>query len=348
MRKLISATIILVVAGAATARAQQMTPAELQALARYAQVLQEVYQGGAAISISLDDTALVIDDFINGDATEAEMRAVVEEELRLGRVRIDQYQSSLSAVGQRSPISDAKREAGMRAFETMVRDLKDHLDSQRENVETLLKAALAGDETAYDWATADSLALAVDLLRSENTAIESAQQGLKRSHPQHGLYDAVAGGNLAMQAAFVLMENALRGRPQELEMASEAIGQGLKRAELGLKEGRLSARSMHDGAAGMTARGESDEISRQFLKNLAGAYDRAFDVEARAVDAMRKFVNALTGTMKSGEDADFESLVIAAETFQAEAQVLIERRFAEQNERVLMVQEFSAALAALQ
>lgn len=348
MRKLIYATIILVMAGAATARAQQMTAAELHALAQYAQVLQAVYQEGATISMSLEETALVIDDFVNGDATEAETRALAEEGLRLGRTGIDQYQASLSAVGRRAPIPDAKREAGMLAFETMVRDLKGQLDLQHENVVSLLKAALAGDQEAYDWASADSLALTGNMLRSENTAIESARQGVKRSHPQHGLYDTVAGGNLAMQAAILLMENAIRNRPHELGVASEAINQGLKRAELGLKEGRLSTRSMKDGAAKMAAGSKSDEISRQFLLDLAGAYDNGFVIEERIVTEMRKFVDVLTGTMKAGEDADFVSLVGAAETFQVEAQVLVEQRLAEQNERVRMVQEFTAALAALQ
>lgn len=347
MRKLISTAIILVVAGAATARAQT-TAAELQALAQYAQVLQTVYQDGVNISLSLDETELDIDAFFYGDVAEAEMRPRVEEELRRGRIRIDQYQASLSVVGQRAAFSDPKREAGMQAFETMVRNLKSHLELQLDNVATLLKTALAGDQTAYDWATADSLALAGDMLGSENTAIEAARQGIKRSHPQYGLYDSVAGGNLAMQASLLLMENAIRGRPHELDEASGAISQGLKRAELGLKEGRLSSRSMQDGTAGMTVQNRSDEISKEFLRELAVAYDRAFVVEARIVTEMRKFVDVLTGTMKAGETADYELLVGAAETFQVKAQGLIEQRLAEYNERLVLIQEFSAALAALQ
>ena len=348
MRRLISAAIILVVAGAATARAQQTTARELQARAQYAQVLQKVYHDGVIISMSLDETTLVIDDFVNGAATEAEMRALAEEELRLSRIRIDQYQASLSVIGQRAPNSDAKREAGMQAFEIMVRNLKSQLELQRDNFSTLLETALAGDLAAYDWATADTLALTGDMLRSENIAIEAAQQGVKRSHPQHGLHDSVIGGNLAMQAAFLLMENAIRGRPNELDEASEAISQGLKRAERGLKEGRLSSRSMQDGTAKMTVQDRSDEISKEFLRDLSVAYDRAFVVEARIATAMRNFLDILTGTMKAGENTDFVPLVVAAETFQVEAQGLIEQRLAEYNERLLLIQEFTASLAALQ
>lgn len=327
--------------------AQQVTPAELEALARFSQTLQRHYQAGTAISFELDAAEEMIDRYVDGDLPEARMRREVEAIRGTARRAIDDYQRGLAGLGTRPKLADRKRERGMQAFEDMVRGLAGHLEAQWALLERLMAAALSGDGAAYDRVSADSLALARDLIGSENVALEAALLGVGPGHPQIGIYEAIIGSNLAMQAALILTEDMLRGREPRIGAARAAIESGLARATAGIETGRRDADALWRGTADKPAVTESDRLSRRFLRELAQAYGTGFDIEAGVVTSMRRFLDALVAVLENPEGGD-DALTAIAGTFQADMVRLTDARMNEQSRRLRMVQAFSAALAAQQ
>ena len=349
MKRVTCLGILLAVALLApfSAAAQQVTPAELEALARFSQTLQQYYQAGTAISLEMDAAEEAIDRYANGELAEAGMRREVEAIRGAARVAIDDYERGVTDLGTRPKLPDRGREQGMQAFEDMVRGLAGHLEAQWALLERLMTAALSGDETAYNRVSADSLALAGDMIDSENVALEAAMLGAGPQHPQTGLYEAVIGSNLAMQAALIVTEDTLRGREPRVGVARDAIERGLSRATAGIEAGRRNAVALWQGVHGKPAVTEADRISMRFLRELSDAYGAGFDVEAGVVASMRRFVDALVGVLENpgGDDA---ALLATAETFQTDMMRLADERMNEQSRRLRMVQEFSAALAAAQ
>ena len=329
------------------AAAQQVTPAELEALARFSQTLQRHYQTGTAISFEMDTAEETIDRYVEGELSETAMRSEVEAIRGTARGAIDDYERGLAGLGTRPKLPDRKRERGMRAFEDMVRGLAGHLEAQWALLERLMAAALSGDRAAYDGVSADSLALAGKLIGAENVALEAAMLGAGPRHPQVGLYEAVIGSNLAMQAALILTEDMLRGHEPRIGVAREAIERGLARATAGIESGRRNAAALGQNMAGKPPASEADRISMRFLRDLSEAYGTGFDIEAGVVARMRGFLDALVGVL-GNPDGSGGTLLASAGSFQTDMVRLTNERMDEQSRRLQMVQEFSAALTAAQ
>lgn len=329
-------------------RTATLSPEELQALAQYSQSLQAVYLHGIEISMEMDEAEALIDAYVDGRLAEPDMRGEVGDIRNRARAAVGEYERSLDALPPRPRTRDRKQDSSMRAFEGMVRDLAESLEAQWRLLERLMKAAVSGDEAAYELASADSLALAGAMLEAENTAIEAAVLGSGPGHPQRGLYDSSIGSNLAMQAALILLEDSLRGREPRMTYARDTIERGLERAENGIETGRRDARAMLTSLGGKPVVTEADRISKRFIGDLVEAYDRAFDDETRIVAAMRDFLEALIAALEAPETQASMQLAAAAEIFQADILTLMDARTREQSVRLQMVEAFSAALAELQ
>ena len=346
--KIFALTVALVLGLAATAEARQMTAQELQALVRHAQRLNEIYQHGAGVTVAMADAEDILDAFYNGQGSEADVRARLENALRQTRVEIDAYAASLSFIGKRDPLPDRDKESAMQAYESMLLGLKDQLEAQRDNLAEMRLAALAGDSAAYEQANANSMRLYADMLLAENTALDAAQMALAPTHPQMGLNESVIGANLAMRAALLLLEDNLRGGQARVSEATRSIQDGLARAEAGVRRGRDAADAMLASMAGKPVRGEGDEYARKFLVDFVAAYQRAFVIEERLTSESRAFLEALTLAMASEKYLDYAALISAAETFKRNSAPLIDSRTEEQFQRLRLVGEFSANLARLQ
>lgn len=328
-------------------RAQQVTPEQLQALARHSQRVQEIYAQGLAVSTGLDAAEALIDGFVNGEVPEAEMRAGVADARRRGRAAIGDYRAAVAALPPAPRIGDARRDRGLAAFVAMVGGLTAHLEAQWRLLDRLADAAGAGDRAAYELASADSMALAGALIDAENTAIEAAVLGADANHPQRGLYHASIGSNLAMRAALILLEDSLRGGAPRVADAKADIERGLERAEQGIEAGRRDTEAMLARLGGGPAKTESDRIGKKFVADVVATYRRSFDDEARIVGAMRGFLDNLLAAHEAPEGEGNARLAAAARAFQTELVALLDARMSEQALRLRLVEEFSAALAAL-
>jgi len=347
MPRLYAAILALFLLAPLPLRAEQVTPEQLQALARHTQRVQEIYSQGLAISAELDEAETLIDRYMNGEVPEAEMRREVAAVRLRTRAAIDDYARTVAALPPAPRIGDARRDRSLGAFAEIVGGLTANLEAQWQLVQRLADAAGVGDQAAYDLANADSMALAGALIDAENTAIEAALNGASPNHPQRGLYHASIGSNLAMRAALIVLEDSLRGGAPRIEAAKGDIERGLERAERGIETGRRDAEAMLARLRAASAKTESDRISKKFVEDLVVGYRRAFDDETRIVEAMRGFLdNVLAAHESSGGDAG-AVLTAAAQRFQGEIVVLIDARLAEQAQRLRLVEEFSAALAAL-
>ena len=344
--------IIAVLAGVLLAplplHAQQVSPQQLQALARHTQDLQAVYAQGLEISMEMDAAEALIDSYVAGQVPEAEMRGRVADVRANVTGAIGAYEAAIDALPPRPRIGDPKRDQGLAAFEDMVRGLTANLTAQWRLLERLVDTAASGDRTAYDRASADSLALAGTLIDAENTAIEAALLGANPGHPQRGLYHASIGSNLAVRAALILLEDSLRGGRTRVADARAAIERGLERAETGIENGRRDADAMLARLGNGPARTESDRLGKQFIEDLVAGYHRAFDDETRIVAAMRGFLDNLLAAAEAPKSEADDRLTVAARTFQVEIVALIDARLAGQTRRLQLVEAFSAALAATQ
>ena len=329
-------------------RAEVVSPGDLQALARHTQSLQAVYAHGLAISMDMDEAEALIDLYVEGGLPEPDTRRQVADVRARVRGAIGDYKAALDALPPRPRIADDKRERGLQAFEGMVRGLTANLEAQWRLLERLMETAASGDGSAYDRASADSLALAGDLIDAENTAVEAALLGAGPGHPQRGLYHSSIGSNLAMRAALILLEDSKRGGKPRVDDARGAIEQGLARAERGIESGRRDAGAMLAKIGGGPAVTAADRIGKRFIQDLVAAYGRAFDDEARIVAVMRGFLDALVAAMEAPQTEATVRLTMAAQAFQADIVGLVDARLDEQNARMRLVEEFSAAMAAAQ
>jgi hypothetical protein len=330
-----------------SAVAQQVTPQELEALARYSQTLQQHYQAGMAISMEMDAAEEVIDRYAAGDLAEAEMRDSVTAARAAARSATDEFEQGLAAIGERPRLADRKRDKAMQAYLETVRGIQGHLETQLALLDRLMSAALAGDTAAYNDAAADSLALAGRMIVAENVSVEASAIATGPRHPQTGLSEAVIGSNLAMLAALILTEDSMRGREPRISEARGAIEQGLERAGSGVKTGRHNAEAMWASMSSRPVVTEADELSKRFLRELADAYRTAFDIESEIGDAMRTFLDAVVASLDMQAGAA-DPLATTTASFQEEILRLVDLRMDEQARRYRMVQEFSAALAAVQ
>lgn len=325
--------------------AQEVTPGDLEALARFSERLQLHYQAGLEISAQLDSAEDIIDMYVTGDLGESEMKAQVAEIQHVSLSAAGEFQRGLANIGDRPRLPDRKREDGLRAFEDVVRGLTGHLAEQQKLVERMLVAALDDDIAGYNAASADSLALTGRMIEAENLALEVSVQATSAVHPQTSLSEAVIGSNLAALAALILIEDSLRGNEPRVGEARDAIATGLSRASAAIDRGRRNSEAMWSRIAEQPATTESDKLSKQFLFELSGAYGDAFDVEAEIAAVMRQFLDTLVRAMNNDSSA-VTAFGEWAASFQEDMSRLSVARMEEQSRRYRMVQEYSAAIGA--
>lgn len=347
MLRRFSLVVLLTVLAPAAAVAQTVTAQELEALAQFSQTMQQHYQAGMAISWQMDEAEDAVDRYVNGDLPEAQMRSAVTAARAEARVAIDEFGRRLGAIGERPRLADRKRDRAMQAYLDMVHGLKGHLETQLEILDRLISTALAGDSAGYDIASADSLALAGEMIQAENVMLEASALGTGPNHPQTGLSEAVIGSNLAMLAALILTEDWMRGREPRVSRARDSIERGLTRASAGVTAGRRNAEAMWTDMSGRPAISEADQLSKRFVRELADAYGTAFDIETDMVAVMRVFLDALVAMLDDPAAAS-DATAAAVANFQEDLTRLTDKRMSEQSRRYRMVREFSAELATVQ
>lgn len=357
MRRLI---VLLLAAWPLTALpgcAVQETPAEppasagpfrqLEYLAKYTQELQAVYENGMEISAEMDEAELLIDRYVDGELPESDMRGQIERLQRRIPAAIGGYRAELESIPARRRIDDPEKAASVEAFEAMVRGFAERLEEQRLLLERLMDTAVRGDESAYDLARADSLALKITMIEAENTAVEVGLLTAPPGHPQRGILHAWIGSNEAIRSAMILIEDLLRNRDPRIAEARDAIERGLERARNGIDTGRRDTSAML-ARFGRTPTTQSGRIAQGFMHDLRRSFDRSFDDEAKIAAVMEKFVDTLIAAVAAPETQAASQLGAAAEAFQEEIEPLIEQRLREHKARLRMVEEFSAAIADLQ
>lgn len=341
MRALAIILSVLVVGGSAVAAP---TAADIEVAARFTARLQQLYQEGMAVSMGLDDTETLIDSFNNGEIDGDGLARAYGPAMARSRGGIDGYRAQLADGLTVPEIGDPVREKSMQGFAAMVTGLAGRLQAQYAIVERLHRAALSGDEAGYRVASADSLALAAGMVLDENIALENATAALAESHPQHGLYRAVIGGNEAIAVALRILEANYRG--VEFNAAAYALGveRGLQRAESGIRDGDAAAAALAASFANRPAATPADEYSKQFIAELVEAYRRAFEVERRIAVIEHDFLDFLQTVSSGAEPAEDENFAVMAVSFQADLELAIAERMEEQAVRIRMVQDYARTL----
>lgn len=341
MRAIPYVLMMLIAAGPAAAGPD---PAGLEAAASFTARLQQLYQEGMGISFALDETETVIDSFHGGEIDEDGLARAYRPAMATARAGIDAYRGQLGGGLTAPDIGDPGRERSMQGFAAMVTALADRLETQYTTVERLHAAALAGDEAAWRAASAQSLALAADMVLDENIALESALLAVPTSHPQHGLNRAIMGGNEAVAVALRILEANYRDVAFDAAAYARGIEDGLGRAEQGIGDGERATEALAESFAGKPAVTPQDRYSKDFIENLASAYRRAFEIERRVAAVEREFLDFLQRVASGEADGDAS---VQAVSFQADLELATARRIEEQMLRLEMIQEYARTLQAM-
>lgn len=341
------ATILfLVFVFALPAEARELTAANLERAANFAQRMQAVYQEGMALSASMDSAEEYIDSFHGGDMDQGEFLETLDPFLEQMRADVDGFRTSYPRAPSPPSIGSEKHERSLEGLAHMVVGLGGLLDRQLGVLHRLRKAALAGDDVAYDSASADSLALVSEMILAENVSLEGSLIAVAPDHPQQGFIKAVIGGNEAMAVALRILEASFRG--EDFDAAEFALGveTSLRDAGRGIVEGDNAARQMLRKLEGKFAETDADRHSARFIGELVQAYERAFVIERDILDAERGLLDYLRGVKAGTEDSDYAMQAVTE--FQAKLEEQSNARLEEQNIRIEMTAEFARTLQTLQ
>lgn len=337
--------IVAVLLAAAPATARQLTAQNLERAAIFAQRMQSAYDEGMALSFKLDSAEDYIDRFYAGEIERPEFTANLEPFLANIRAAIDQYRSRYRHAPSPPSIGSEKHERNLAAFAGIVVETGGMLERQLEVVYALRDAAIAGDQNAYDLATADSLALASEMILDENAALTAALVAIEPGHPQQGLTKAIIGGNEAMAVALKVMEAVFRGEEFDTSNYSLDVEAGLLRADRGIAEGERSAARMLRDLEGKFAKTDADRYSARFIGDLVEAYERAFAIEREILEVERGLLDYLRA-VNSGEEGAGSALATVGE-LQAGLAEWTARRVEEQNIRLEMSAEFARKMQSM-
>lgn len=321
--------------------------ADIEAIAAHTQRLQETYQQGLSISFGMDEAEAFIESFYDGEISEADLRAGLDPFLVDVDNAIAGYRNAVAAGLQPPPIDDPKRARAMRSFSDMVVSLADRLDRQRAVVDTLLRAATSGDDAAYQVASADSLALAVEMVLAENVALETSQLALSPTHPQFGLNLSIIGGNEAVAIALRIIEADLRNEQFDAAAYARGVAGGLRRAEQGIDDGEAAIEKLIGSVRGKPVRTEQDRYSHEFIGRLGDAYRMAFVIERRILDAERDFLEFLRLVSGGGSGLSGDEMATRAAAFQVALEEHTAARMEQQAFRLQLVQEFASTMQTL-
>lgn len=342
----IAASLFFILFFTLPAESREVTAANLELAANFAQRMQKVYQDGMALSSGMDSAEEFIDAFHAGEIDQGEFLATLDPFLEEMRAGVDDYRTRYPRAPSAPSIGSEKHERSLTGLAKMVVGLGGLLDRQLGILHRLREATLAGDDVAYDAASADSVALVAEMILAENVSLEGSLIAVAPDHPQQGFIKAVMGGNEAMVVALHVMEASLRG--QDFNAAEFAVGveTGLREAGRGIVEGEKAARQMLRSLEGKFAKTEADKYGARFIGELVQAYERAFAIERAILDTERGLLDYLRGVNAGTQDADYAVQAVAE--FQADLEEQSNSRIEEQNIRTQMTAEFARTLQALQ
>lgn len=340
-----AASLFLVLVLGPPAEARELTAANLEVAANFAQRMQKAYQEGMALSASMDSAEEYIDSVQGGEFDRAEFLDTLDPFLAEMRAGVDDYRAGYPRAPSPPSIGSEKHERSLAGLAKMVVGLGGLLERQLRLLHRLREATLARDAAAYDAASADSMGLVVEMILAENISLEGSLIAVAPDHPQQGFVKAVMGGNEAMAVALRMVESSLRG--QDFDAGEFALGveTSLREAGRGIVEGEKAARQMLKGLEGKFAKTESDKHGARFIGELVQAYERAFAIERAILDAERGLLDYLRGVNAGTEDADYAMQAVA--DFQAELEEQATSRIEEQNIRIEMTAEFARTLQTL-
>jgi hypothetical protein len=342
----LTAILFLVLVAAAPASAGQLTPADLERVTNFAQRMQAVYEEGMALSFDLDGAEDYIESFHAGEMEQAEFTTALDPFLDSMDASVADFRARYPRAPSPPSIGSEIHERSLSGLAAMVVGLGDQLDRQLAVLYRLREAALAGDDDAYDTASADSMALAGEMIMAENVSLEGSLVAIAPGHPQQGLIKAIIGGNEAMAVALRVVEASLRGADFDAGEFALGVETSLRDAGRGIVEGEKAARQMLKNLEGKFAATETDRYSARFIGEFVKAYERAFVIERDILEAERDLLDYLRA-VNAGTD-DPENALEAITEFQAELEEQSSRRLEEQNIRLEMAAEFARTVQTMQ
>jgi hypothetical protein len=342
----LTAAFYLILFAAAPASAGQLTPADLERATNFAQRMQAVYEEGMALSFDLDGAEDYIESFHAGEMEQTEFTAALDPFLDSMGATVADFRARYPRAPSPPSIGSKVHERSLAGLAAMVVGLGDQLDRQLAVLYRLREAALAGDDDAYDTASADSMALAGEMILAENVSLEGSLVAIKPGHPQRGLVKAIIGGNKAMAVALRVVEASFRGTDFDASDFALGVETSLRDAGRGIVEGEKAAQQMLKNLEGKFAATEADRYSARFIGEFVEAYERAFVIERAILDAERDLLDYFRAVNAGTDDPD--SALEAIAEFQAVLEEQSSQRLEEQNIRLEMAAEFARTLQTLQ
>ncbi len=338
----LTAILFLILFAAAPASARKLAPEDLARAVNFAQRMQAVYEEGMALSFDMDGAEEYIDSFYAGEVEQAEFISALDPFLNNVNAAVTDFRARYPRAPSPPSIGSPEHERSLMGFANMVVGLGDQLVRQLEVLQRLRNAALTGDDNAYDIASADSMALAGEMILSENVSLEGSLLAITAGHPQRGLVKAVIGGNEAIVVAMHVIEAVFRGAEFDAGVYALGVETSLRDAGRGIAEGEKAARQMLADLEGKFAKTNADRYGAEFIGELVKAYERAFAIERAILESERGLLDYLRAVNAGNEDAG--GALEAMADFQTNLNEQINQRLEEQNIRLEMAAEFARTL----
>ena len=342
----LTTVVFLVLFAALPAQARELSAEDLARAVKFSQRMQSVYEEGMALSMELDGAEQYIEAYLAGEVEQTEFAPALDPFLDSMAAAVADFRSRYPRAPSPPSIGSPRHEKSLAGFASMVVGLGDQLDRQLQVVYRLRDAALAGDDGAYDVASADSIALAGEMILAENLSLEGNLIALKSSHPQHGLVQAIIGGNEAMIVALRVIEANLRGAGVDAGEFALGVENSLRDAGRAIVDGEKAAARMLQGLEGKFAANDADRYGAEFIGDLVKAYERAFAIERTILESERALLDYLRAVNAGDEDPD--SALGAMAEFQSALEEQAQQRLDEQNIRLQMAADFASKIQTLQ
>lgn len=341
----LTAFLFLILFAAPPAGAGELTPEDRARAARFAQRIHKVYEEGRALGLEMDAAADYIHSFHDGDIDPVEFIDALNPFLDGMRAPIDDFRASYPRAPSSPSLGSPERERILDAFAKMVVGLGGKLDRQLNVLYRLRDAALAGDDGAYDLATADTIALAGEMILAENRALEGSMASVAPENPKQGLIKAIIGGNEAMAVAQRIVEAGFRGEEFDGRKYALDVETGLRDVGRAIVESEKAAWRLLKDLEGKFAETDADRYAARYTGERVKAYERAFALERAILETERGLLDYLRAVNAGNEDAD--SAVETMYEFQADLDEQIQQRLEEQNIRQALADEYARALESL-
>ncbi len=335
--------LLLVVFGTGTGQAQNAQWHELEVFSAWARDARSFYSETDLIGREIDAAETLIEDYVAGAVSKADMQAEVEATLRRTSIAIDAISAQLADGLARPDVRDARMRHAADTFATYLESIDEELRQQHQITRALLEAAVSDDWATYDLETARSLRHSARSLRAEGSVHSVTMEMQDPRGPTHALSRSIIALYEPTAIQLEMLAAYIDGQSVDFYTAYSLVEASIIGAERAIEDGEAATQVMHRQADAARADSSMDPAVGEFLSRSASSFDRSFQIERRLLEIMSEFQVLVLERLGTPMPLDDPTITRMSELI-VELEFGIAERFAEQSLRLADLQNLSAVM----